>query len=133
MSTISVLQADIEHSLKAIGFDGNSIQQFLKIFSKTKCSQGVLCSLDYQKAMLVNVNGTEQGLTLPDYIAAWWSFWVVVFNSSNEEAVEHQALGAIRALNYVQLAFRDLKSHQGMANWWQENVTNGSTLEVCGC
>lgn len=130
MNTISVLQSDIEHSLKSIGFDNNSIQQFLKIFSKTECSQGVLCSLDYQRAMLVNVNGTEQGLTLPDYIAAWWSFWVVVFNTANDLSTELQALGAIRALNYVHLAFRDLKSHQGMSNWWKENRTS-STLEAC--
>lgn len=130
MSTISVLQHDIEHALQSIGFDANSTNQFLKIFAKTECSQGVLCSLDYQRAQLVNVNGTEQGLSLPDYVAAWWSFWVVVFNTANDLATEYQALGAIRSLNYIQLAFRDLQSHRRMTGWWTSQTTKGSTLEA---
>lgn len=129
MNTISVLQHDIEHSLRSIGFDENSITQFLKIFSKTECSQGVLCSVDYQRSQLVNVNGTAQGLTLPDYIAAWRSFWVVVYNTANDLNTELQALGSVRSLDYVVGAFRDLKSHQGINRWWFEADTRGSTLE----
>lgn len=130
MNTITVLQHDIEHSLTSIGFDENAINQFLKIFSKTECSQGVLCSVDYYRSQLVNVNGTAQGLTLPDYVAAWRSFWVVVFNTSNDMTAEYQALGAIRGLTYINMAFRDLKSHQGMENWWHETDTRGATLEA---
>lgn len=120
MSVISVYQTDLEYALRGAGFTTRKIEQFLKAFSKETVLQGVVCSLDSQRAMLVNVQGTEQGLCLSDFITAWWSFWVVVFNTTNNPDLEQQSLGAIRALFFISSSCRSVAQQTMMQTWWRD-------------
>ncbi len=120
MSVISVYQSDLEFALRGVGFTSRKINMFLKAFNKETASQGVVCSLDSQRAMLVNVNGTEQGLCLSDFITAWWSFWVVVFNTTENPDLEQQSLGAIRALFFISSSCRSVAQQSMMQQWWRD-------------
>lgn len=120
MSIISVFRKDLEYGLRSEGFSDRKIEQFVRVFNQVETSQDVLLELDSTRAMLVNVNGREQGLILEDFITAWWVFWVVVFNQSNDTAMHHQAIGAIRALFYVSACIKNVSLHTSMQMWWRD-------------
>lgn len=120
MSTITIFRKDLEHGLRAEGFTTRKIEQFIRVFNPVESSQGTMLELDSTRAMLVNVNGTEQGLKLEDFITAWWVYWVVVFNQSNDQALHHQSLGAIRALFFVSACVRSTAMHSNMQMWWRD-------------
>ncbi|MEZ9711669.1 hypothetical protein AB4267_02225 [Vibrio cyclitrophicus] len=120
MSTITVFRKDLEHGLRGEGFTTRKIEQFIRVFKGIDSSQGAMLQLDSTRAMLVNVNGTEQGLCLEDFITAWWVFWVVVFNQSTDSAMHHQALGAIRALFFVSACTKSTSQNATMQMWWRD-------------
>ncbi|MFG0773062.1 MULTISPECIES: hypothetical protein [Vibrio] len=120
MSTITIFRKDLEHGLRAEGFTTRKIEQFTRVFNQVESSQGTMLELDSARAMLVNVNGTEQALSLEDFIKAWWVYWVVVFNQTTDTASHHQAVGAIRALFFVSACVRSYNLNQTMKQWWQE-------------
>ncbi len=120
MSTLTVYRSDLEFGLRGEGFTTRKIEQFLRVFSVENSSQGDMLLLDSTRAMLVNVNGTEQGLCLEDFITAWWVFWVVVFNQSTDNATHHQALGAIRALFFVSACTKSTSQNATMQMWWRD-------------
>lgn len=120
MSTITVFRKDLEHGLRGEGFTTRKIEQFIRVFKGVDSSQGAMLQLDSTRAMLVNVNGTEQGLCLEDFITAWWVFWVVVFNQSTDSAMHHQALGAIRALFFVSACTKSTSQNATMQMWWRD-------------
>lgn len=120
MSTITVFRKDLEHGLRGEGFTTRKIEQFIRVFKGVDSSQGAMLQLDSTRAMLVNVNGTEQGLCLEDFITAWWVFWVVVFNQSTDSAMHHQALGAIRALFFVLACTKSTSQNATMQMWWRD-------------
>ncbi|NOH82827.1 hypothetical protein F0249_03315 [Vibrio sp. 03-59-1] len=134
MSIITVFRKDLEHGLNGEGFTTRKIEQFLRVFKTVESSQGEMLELDSIRAMLVNVNGTEQGLCLEDFITAWWVFWVVVYSqSSDDKSMELQALGAIRALFYVSACVRSVSQNASMQMWWRdcEPEHGYPTLEAC--
>ncbi len=90
-----------------------------------------MLELDSQRAMLVNVNGTEQGLSLEDFITAWWVYWVVVFNQSTGD-MHQQAIGAIRSLFFISSAIRSTSVTTTIQVWWRdcECVHGYATLEA---
>ncbi|RQW64011.1 hypothetical protein [Vibrio viridaestus] len=120
MSIISVFRKDLEYGLRAEGFTTRKIEQFVRVFNEVETSQDVLLELDSTRAMLINVNGREQGLCLEDFITAWWVFWVVVFNQSNDTAMHHQSIGAIRALFYISACTKSASQHATMQMWWRD-------------
>tara|TARA_Y100000588_G_scaffold122336_1_gene134038 strand:+ start:1551 stop:1952 length:402 start_codon:yes stop_codon:yes gene_type:complete len=132
MSTITVFRKDLEHGLRSEGFTTRKIEQFIRVFNDIDSTQGAILQLDSTRAMLVNVNGTEQGLCLEDFITAWWVFWVVVFNQSTDTAMHHQALGAIRALFFVSACTKSVNQNATMQMWWRdcEPLHGYPTLEV---
>ncbi|OIN27399.1 hypothetical protein [Vibrio barjaei] len=131
-NVITVFRHELEHGLRNEGFTTRKIEQFVRIFNAVKSSQGDMLELDSTRAMLVNVNGTEQGLCLSDFITAWWVYWVVVFNQSTDAATHHQALGAIRALFFVSASVRDTSQKTTMQIWWRdcEPIHGYPTLEA---
>ncbi|MGL6027595.1 MAG: hypothetical protein ACRC0U_11135 [Vibrio sp.] len=120
MSTLTIYRKDLEHGLRGEGFTTRKIEQFLRVFSAEQSSQGEMLLLDSTRAMLVNVNGTEQGLCLADFITAWWVYWVVVFNQSVDDATHHQAIGAIRALFFISACVRSTALHSTIQMWWHD-------------
>ena len=120
MSILTIYRKDLEFGLRSEGFTTRKIEQFLRVFNAVQSSQGEMLELDSTRAMLVNVNGTEQGLYLEDFITAWWVYWVVVFNQSNDSATHNQALGAIRALFFVSACVRSTALHSTMQMWWRD-------------
>ena len=129
---ITIYRKDLEHGLREEGFTTRKIAQFTRIFNTVESSQGEMLELDSTRAMLVNVNGTEQGLCLEDFITAWWVYWVVVFNRSTDTATHHQAIGAIRALFFVSACVRSTALHSTMQMWWRdcEPLHGHPTLEA---
>ncbi|MFA0446159.1 hypothetical protein AB4516_15745 [Vibrio sp. 10N.222.54.F12] len=132
MSVITVFRKDLEHGLRGEGFTSRKIEQFVRVFNSVDSSQGVMLQLDSTRAMLVNVNGTEQGLCLEDFITAWWVFWVVVFNQSTDPVTHNQALGAIRALFFVSACTKSTSQNATMQMWWRdcEPIHGHPTLEA---
>ncbi len=120
MSTITIYRKDLEYGLRSEGFTTRKIEQFIRVFNPVESSQGTMLELDSTRAMLVNVNGTEQGLKLEDFITAWWVYWVVVFNQSTDTAMHHQSVGAIRALFFVSACVKSTALHSNMQTWWKE-------------
>ncbi|MEZ9233267.1 hypothetical protein AB4259_19525 [Vibrio amylolyticus] len=120
MSIITVYQKDLEFGLRHEGFTTRKIEQFIRIFNVVESSQGNQLQLDSMRAMLVNVNGTEQGLCLEDFITAWWAYWVVVFNQSTDSTTHHQAIGAIRALFFVSASIKSTSVTTQMQMWWRD-------------
>ncbi|HFQ4920989.1 TPA: hypothetical protein ACGUPI_003266 [Vibrio vulnificus] len=120
MNTLTVYRSDLEFGLRGEGFTTRKIEQFLRVFNVENSSQGDMLLLDSTRAMLVNVNGTEQGLCLEDFITAWWVFRVVVFNQSTDNATHHQALGAIRALFFVSACTKSTSQNATMQMWWRD-------------
>lgn len=120
MSVITVFRKDLEHGLRGEGFTCRKIEQFIRVFNSVNSSQGLMLQLDSTRAMLVNVNGTEQGLCLEDFITAWWVFWVVVYNTANDLSTELQALGAIRALFFVSACTKSTSQNATMQMWWRD-------------
>ncbi|EGQ9310787.1 hypothetical protein ABMY18_05460 [Vibrio vulnificus] len=120
MNTLTIYRKDLEFGLRSEGFTTRKIEQFLRVFNVESSSQGDMLLLDSTRAMLVNVNGTEQGLCLEDFITAWWVFWVVVFNQSTDNATHHQALGAIRALFFVSACTKSTSQNATMQMWWRD-------------
>ncbi|WP_102363512.1 hypothetical protein [Vibrio cyclitrophicus] len=120
MSIITVYRSDLEFGLRGEGFTSRKIEQFIRVFNSVESSQGAMLQLDSTRAMLVNVNGTEQGLCLEDFITAWWVFWVVVFNQSTDPVTHNQALGAIRALFFVSACTKGTSQNATMQMWWRD-------------
>ncbi|NOI15803.1 hypothetical protein [Vibrio hepatarius] len=120
MSILTIFKQDLEHGLRGEGFTTRKIEQFVRVFHKIESSQGDMLELDSTRAMLVNINGTEQGLCLEDFITAWWVYWIVVFNQSTDAATHHQAIGAIRALFFVSACVKSTSQKSTMQTWWQE-------------
>ncbi|WP_102418460.1 hypothetical protein [Vibrio cyclitrophicus] len=120
MSVITIYRSELEFGLRAEGFTSRKIEQFVRVFNSVESSQGVMLLLDSTRAMLVNVNGTEQGLCLEDFITAWWVFWVVVYNTANDLSTELQALGAIRALFFVSACTKSTSQNATMQMWWRD-------------
>ncbi len=133
MSIITVFRKDLEHGLRAEGFTTRKIEHFTRVFNEVESSQGTMLELDSTRAMLVNVNGTEQGLSLNDFVTAWWIYWTVVFNHTESEALRQQATGAIRALFYVSASVRSIALHSSMQMWWRDHEPQHGypTLEAC--
>lgn len=134
MSTITVFRKDLEHGLRGEGFTTRKIEQFIRVFKTVESSQDAMLELDSTRAMLVNVNGTEQGLCLEDFITAWWVFWVVVYSqSSDDQSMELQALGAIRALFFVSACTKSTSQNATMQMWWRDYEPEHGypTLEAC--
>ena len=92
-----------------------------------------MLELDSTRAMLVNVNGSQQGLCLEDFITAWWVYWVVVFNQSSDSVMHNQAIGAIRALFFVSACVRSTSQKATMQMWWRdcEPIHSYPTMEAC--
>ncbi len=120
MSVITIYRSELEFGLRAEGFTSRKIEQFVRVFNSVESSQGVMLQLDSTRAMLVNVNGTEQGLCLEDFITAWWVFWVVVYNTANDLSTELQSLGAIRALFFVSACTKSTSQNATMQMWWRD-------------
>lgn len=130
MSAITIFQAELNSALRHLGFTAHKIEKFLRVFEKNETSQGVTISLDATRAMLVNVNGSEQGLCLADFISAWWCFWSVVYNSADNSSSELQALGAMRALFFISACCKSPSLHTEMTTWWhQTKPLHHTTLE----
>ncbi|NNN99065.1 hypothetical protein FKQ62_06200 [Vibrio sp. B1-2] len=129
---ITVHKEELEVILRHEGFTTRKIEQFFRVFNIIESSQGPMLELDSTRAMLVNVNGTKQGLCLEDFITAWWCFWIVVFNQSTDSDMSHQALGAIRALFFVSACNRSTSQHASMQMWWRdcEPIHGHPTLEA---
>ena len=132
MSILTIYRKDLEFGLRHEGFTSRKIDQFIRVFNPVESSQGDMLELDSTRAMLINVNGTEQGLCLEDFITAWWVYWVVVFNQSSDSASHHQAIGAIRALFFVSASVRNTSLHSTMQMWWRdcEPLHGHPTLEA---
>ena len=132
-SVITVFRNDLEFGLRAEGFTTRKIEQFIRVFDITDSSQGVMLELDSTRAMLVNVNGSQQGLCLEDFITAWWVYWVVVFNQSSDSVMHNQAIGAIRALFFVSACVRSTSQKATMQMWWRdcEPIHSYPTMEAC--
>ncbi|EIV8638374.1 hypothetical protein MA786_001132 [Vibrio parahaemolyticus] len=121
MSILTIYRKDLEFGLRHEGFTSRKIEQFIRVFNPVESSQGVMLELDSTRAMLVNVNGTEQGLCLEDFITAWWVYWVVVFNQSTDGPTHHQALGAIRALFFISASTKSTSQNATMQMWWRDS------------
>ncbi|HCG5509441.1 TPA: hypothetical protein NJ005_002394 [Vibrio parahaemolyticus] len=120
MSILTIYRNDLEFGLRHEGFTSRKIEQFIRVFNSVESSQGVMLELDSTRAMLVNVNGTEQGLCLEDFITAWWVYWVVVFNQSTDSPTHYQALGAIRALFFISASTKSTSQNATMQMWWRD-------------
>ncbi|MFH4586451.1 hypothetical protein [Vibrio alginolyticus] len=120
MSIITVPRHELEYGLRSEGFTFRKIEQFTRVFNPIEQDGEKLLELDSTRAMLVNVNGSEQGLSLEDFIKAWWVYWVVVFNQSTGPTEHHQAVGAIRALFFVSASARSTNLNHTMRQWWHE-------------
>jgi hypothetical protein len=120
MNIITIYRKDLEQGLREEDFSTRKIDQFTRIFNITQSSRGDLLELDSSRAMMVNVNGTEQGLCLDDFITAWWVYWVVVFSQSTDGVTHHQAIGAIRSLYFVSACVPSTSIRQSMKTWWHE-------------
>ncbi len=120
MSIITIYRKDLEFGLHSEGFTTRKIEHFVRVFNPVESSQGTMLELDSTRAMLVNVNGTEQGLNLEDFITGWWVYWVVVFNQSTDPKMHHQSIGAIRALFFVSACVKSTALHSNMQTWWKE-------------
>ncbi len=133
MNVITIFRKDLEFGLSCEGFTTRKIRQFTRIFNSVESSQGEMLELDSNRAMLVNVNGTEQGLSLNDFVTAWWVYWTVVFNQTENEALHQQATGAIRALFYISASVRSIALHSSMQSWWHNHEPQHGypTLEAC--
>ena len=133
MSTISVYQKDLNHALRSEGFTTRKIEQFMRVFNITETSQGDVLSLDSTRALLVNVNGTEQGLCLEDFITAWWAIWIVVYNTASDRDIANQALGAVRALFFVSACNKSTSQTTQMQMWWRDMADEHGypTVEAC--
>lgn len=132
MSILTIFKQDLVSGLRAEGFTTRKIEQFIRVFSPLESSQGMMLELDSTRAMLVNINGTEQGLCLEDFITAWWVYWVVVFNQSTDSATHHQAIGAIRALFFISACTKSASQNATMQMWWRdcEPLHGHPTLEA---
>ncbi|SBS65524.1 hypothetical protein [Vibrio atlanticus] len=122
MSIITVFRKDLEHGLRGEGFTSRKIEQFVRVFNSVDSSQGVMLQLDSTRAMLVNVNGTEQGLCLEDFITAWWVFWVVVYNTIENEKLQSEALGAVRSLFFISACNKSPSQTTQMQMWWRDTA-----------
>ncbi|EPB6719845.1 hypothetical protein ACRRHK_000874 [Vibrio fluvialis] len=120
MSIITIPLKELEYGLRSEGFTSRKIDQFTRVFNQVEQDGSAMLELDSARAMLVNVNGTEQALSLEDFIKAWWVYWVVVFNQTTDSASHHQAVGAIRALFFVSACVRSYNLNQTMKQWWYD-------------
>lgn len=117
---ITIPRKELEYGLRSEGFTSRKIDQFTRVFNQVEQDGSAMLELDSARAMLVNVNGTEQALSLEDFIKAWWVYWVVVFNQTTDSASHHQAVGAIRALFFVSACVRSYNLNQTMKQWWHD-------------
>ncbi|MBY8075025.1 hypothetical protein KW488_20945 [Vibrio fluvialis] len=117
---ITIPRKELEYGLRSEGFTSRKIDQFTRVFNQVEQDGSAMLELDSARAMLVNVNGTEQALSLEDFIKAWWVYWVVVFNQTTDSASHHQAVGAIRALFFVSACVRSYNLNQTMKQWWYD-------------
>ncbi|EPZ5901325.1 hypothetical protein ACXQF3_001043 [Vibrio fluvialis] len=85
MSIITIPRNELEYGLRSEGFTSRKIDQFTRVFHQVESDGCAMLELDSARAMLVNVNGTEQALSLEDFIKAWWVYWVVVFNQTMKQ------------------------------------------------
>lgn len=122
MSIITIPRKELEYGLRSEGFTSRKIDQFTRVFHQVESDGCAMLELDSARAMLVNVNGTEQALSLEDFIKAWWVYWVVVFNQTTDSASHHQAVGAIRALFFVSACVRSYNLNQTMKQWWHDRM-----------
>ncbi|MBY8074362.1 hypothetical protein KW488_17545 [Vibrio fluvialis] len=122
MSIITIPRKELEYGLRSEGFTSRKIDQFTRVFHQVESDGCAMLELDSARAMLVNVNGTEQALSLEDFIKAWWVYWVVVFNQTTDSASHHQAVGAIRALFFVSACVRSYNLNQTMKQWWHDRA-----------
>ncbi|WP_325077402.1 hypothetical protein [Vibrio algicola] len=130
---ITVSGGELFSALRGEGFTTAKIQQFIRVFDVEHTMVDSYFALDSDRAMLVNTNGAKQGLTLPEFIKMWWVFWMVVFNTSdNNRDLEQQALGAIRALTFVSMYCKNMTLTNDMKTWWvQTDMIHGhKNLEV---
>lgn len=131
---ISVSGSELFSALRDAEFSQEKIQQFIRVFDVEHGPVDSYFCLDSDRAMLVNVNGLKQGLTLPEFIKSWWVFWMVVFNTSggNHRGLEDQALGAMRALTFVSMYCKDMNLTNDMKTWWvqTEPIHGHKNLEV---
>uniref|UniRef100_A0A5Q0TGL7 Uncharacterized protein n=2 Tax=Vibrio algicola TaxID=2662262 RepID=A0A5Q0TGL7_9VIBR len=133
MMKITVSGGELFSALRGEGFTTAKIQQFIRVFDVEHTMVDSYFALDSDRAMLVNTNGAKQGLTLPEFIKMWWVFWMVVFNTSdNNRDLEQQALGAIRALTFVSMYCKNMTLTNDMKTWWvQTDMIHGhKNLEV---
>lgn len=130
---ISVSGSELFSALRSADFSQEKVQQFIRVFDVEQTPVDSYFTLDSDRAMLVNVNGLKQGLTLPEFIKSWWVFWMVVFNTTNQNRnLEQQALGAIRALTFISMYCKDMSLTNDMKTWWvqTEPLHGHKNLEV---
>jgi hypothetical protein len=121
MNIITIRHKDLVIGLREEGFSDRKIDQFTRVFHHiNSIRHGRLLELDSARAMLVNATGIEQGLSLEDFITAWWVYWVVVFSQSTDGVTHHQAIGAIRSLYFVSACVPSTSIRQSMKTWWHE-------------
>lgn len=130
---IHVSGSELFSALSDAGFSNEKIAQFYRVFEVEHGQVDSYFCLDSDRAMLVNVNGLKQGLTLPEFIKSWWVFWMVVYNTTNAHRdLEQQALGAMRALTFVSMYCKDMSLTNDMKTWWvqTEPLHGHKNLEV---
>lgn len=119
-SVITVLRTELEHGLRSEGLTTRKIEQFTRVFDESE--DGAALALNSTRAQLINVNGFEQGLDLKDFIKAWWVYWAIVFHHyDGNQRMQDQATGAIRALHFVDCAFKHTETKTSIQMWWRDN------------
>lgn len=129
MSNLNVVvsRTRLVEMFKDEGFPVDQIPNFLAAFTE---GEGFV-QIDFERAMLSNLNYSEQKLTGHLFLLGWWCFWVVVFNQTTVSHTHFQAVGAIRSLTFLASCTSDRKLAKRMAEWWEEcQPIIGTTLEA---
>lgn len=129
---ITVYRAELVEMLKDEGFPVDQIPNFLAAF--TECSGSndePFVQINFERAMLSNLNYSVQKLTSHLFLLGWWCFWVVVFNHTTAPHRHFQAAGAIRSLTFLASCTSNKKLAKRMAEWWEEcQPVIGTSLEA---
>ncbi|EKO3922818.1 hypothetical protein GCS56_000035 [Vibrio metschnikovii] len=119
-TSITVPRTTLVEMLKDEGFPVDQIPNFLAAFTELEVEGEGLVQIDFERAMLSNLNYSKQKLTSHLFLLGWWCFWVVTFNQTTVNHTHFQAAGAIRSLTFLASCTSDRKLAKRMAAWWEE-------------
>ncbi|MGF1761024.1 hypothetical protein L4D76_24490 [Photobacterium sagamiensis] len=134
-SIIMVTQDDLLAILKGdLAFTLDEAEAFSTALEYIEDDTGEWYALNADRLQSVPFLPFDAGLlTKQKALLGWFGFWVCAFNGSdNDSALEHQSLGAIRALFFVSAA-SDFIIPNAITTWWHETqaIHRCQKLELC--